>query len=403
MNTQNEIQPGKSILPVLVVIDDEEPILFSLQCLFRKDGYNLHTFSSGRDALEFLKENDADVIITDMRMPEMNGTQFLESSTVRSSNAIKIIISGYEEKTIILNAMSHGLARHYIMKPWDDEQLRAIVTESMLLQHKLKQKKLEDILLSFKSIPSPPNLHNKLKTMLQDEQLSNKDIAAEIEKSPALVAKLLRMSNSIFYGTRKPITNIFDSLTFIGTEFVLNIIFYLESFDSICSNIYPKAIPIVEEFTNFSIMRAQISKEICLNWHEEINPQEAYIAGLMLDIGMVFRICSNNEKSDLFLAEYLVGNKSLFLLDKETFKITHDEVGEALLNYWNFSPTIVTAVANHHRFAGKNSLSTIVQISDMLVLGKNSYPHDPFVDKLAPEWELKLSDFLKTIKNFELI
>ncbi|MGA7720918.1 MAG: HDOD domain-containing protein [Ignavibacteriaceae bacterium] len=403
MEKQYGIQPGKSNMPVLIAIDDEEPILFSLQCLLRKDGYKMYFFSTCCEALEFLKENDADVILTDMRMPEMNGIQFLENPSVIELNAIKILLSGNEDKSIVFNAMSKGLAGYYILKPWDDEQLRTIVSESMKLQHELKQKKLQDILLSFKSLPSPPDLHSKLKTMLQKEKLSHKDIATEIEKSPALVAKLLRMSNSIFYGGRKPITNIFDALTFIGTEFVLNILFYLESFDSICSSVYPKAVHIVEEFTTSSIIRAQIAREISLNWHEKVDPQEAYIAGLMLEIGMLLRFCSNNEKLDLFFSEYSKGNKSLFELDAELFIITHDEVGEALLNYWNFSPGIVSAVANHHRFSGNNSLTTIVQIADTLVSGKDSYPHDPVVDKMAPEWELNLNDFLKTIKNLELI
>ena len=285
------------------------------------------------------------------------------------------------------------------MKPWDDSELRLIVADSMKLQKTLRQKQLQDILLSFNNLPSPPRLHNKLKEILQKDQKSQKDIASEIEKSPALVARLLRISNSVFYGARRSISSVFDALTFIGTESVLNIVLGLELFDSLSANAPEEIVRKAEEIRITSVIRAQIAREIALRWDNNVDPQEAYVAGLMLDIGLVLRFCTSPEKFGNFGSAYMNNRKPMFVIDKEIYSVTHDEMGEALLTYWNFSPHIIATVANHHCYTGEDPLTTIVQIADSLTQGNDSLPHDPSIDDYVNEWKVKLSEILNTFIN----
>jgi HD-like signal output (HDOD) protein len=393
----DNLAPGKTRNSVLVVIDDEEQILLSLRSLFRRDGYKMYFFPSGKKALEFLEKNNADVILCDMRMPEMSGAALLEQSTKLCPDAINIIVSGYEEKTIIFDAISKGLARQYIMKPWEDEQLRKVVKEAMDFQHNARKKHLMGILHSFNNLPSPPTLHNKLKAILKNEQPSQKEIAIEIEKSTALIAKLLRLANSIFYGARKSISNVYDAITFIGTEEVLNIVLSLESFDNLITNASEETVSIIEDIQIKSIKRAQLSREIALKWEEKIEPHKAYVAGLMLDIGLVLRYCYNDKKIENYSNNISGGNKPIYNLDKEIFKVTHDEVGEAILTYWNFPPDIISAVANHHCYTNKDTLTTIVQIADAIIQEKDSLPHDPEIDGVVEFWKENIKEFLEKI------
>ena len=362
----------------------------------------MHFFSSPVLAIEFLRQNETDVLITDMKMPEMGGTELLEFSAEICPNAIRLIISGYEQKAVILSAISRGLARNYIMKPWDDEQLKLLVRESMELQQTLRHKHLQNILLSFKNLPSPPQIHKKLKTILQKTPPPVKELTSEIEKSPALVAKLLRMSNSVCYSSYKNIKNVSDAISFVGTEEVLNIVLSLESFDNVCAKALTEVIHKTDDLREKSILRAQIAREISLRWNVKVDSEEAYVAGLMLDIGLMFRFCSSRDKFNKFFSIYNEGTRSMFLIDKEIYSISHDEVGEAVLSYWNFSPEVITAVGNHHRYTCKNNLTTIVQIADLIVQGKDSLPHDPSIDDLAVEWKTKLSSFLEKIYNSQI-
>jgi len=400
MDTQNNLSPEKSRQLLLVVVDDEEQILMSIRSLLRREGFNMHFFSSGAEALEFLNKNNANIILTDMRMPGISGVELLEKSMLLCPEAIRIIISGYEEKSIILDALSKGYARQYIMKPWDDTLLKRIIIDSMELQNKARKNKLMQILSSFNKVPSPPVLYNKLIDMLNNDQQSQKDIANEIEKSTALVAKLLRISNSIFYGTRNPITTVYDAITFIGTEAVLNIVLSLESFHNFIKEAPPNLIHIIEDIQIKSIKRAQISREIAAQWYVKLKHNEAYVAGLMLDIGLVARICSNDKRVQDFIS-YPNKSKPIFSIDKEIFNVTHDEVGEALLTYWNFSQNTIAAVANHHCYSNGDNLTMIVQIADAIIQGKDSFPHDSIIESEVEKWKVCLHNTMELLNISE--
>ena len=397
--TNEIIQPEKAQLSCLVIIDDEEDILRALRSLFRREKYRMYFFSSGIHALEFLEHNNADVIISDMRMPEISGIELLERSAAVNPTAICIILSGYEEKQVVLNAVQRGLAQHYIIKPWDDEQLRNSVKEAMELQEQLRKKQLQGVMHTFRNLPSPPKLHAKLVKILESDTQLQKEIATEIEKSPALVAKLLRISNSVFYGARKQISSVYEALTFIGTESVLGIVLGLESFDTLNNEADPQVLRLIEEIREMSIIRAHVAREISIQWSEKKEQHEVYVAALLLDIGLVLRFCSSPEKFNEFYTAYKKNEQHVYSIDKQLYSITHDDVGAALLSYWNFPPRIVAAVANHHRYTGDDALTTIVQLADALVQKKDSFPHDPRIDGYLLEWEPKLNSAINKIQE----
>ena len=398
MNHEN-IQPSKAYLYSIVVIDDEEDILKSLKSLFRQDKYKMYFFTSGVHALEFLKYNSVDVIISDMRMPEISGAEILKKSVDINPHAIRIILSGFEEKQVVLNAIQRGVAQHYIMKPWDDMQLREIVKESMKLQKDVRKKHLQEILYSFNNLPSPPKLHSKLVNILEADVQSQKQIAKEIEKSPALVAKLLRISNSVFYGARIQISSVYEAITFIGTEFVLNIVLGLESFESIKGcNIQP-VMQMVENIREISILRAHLAREIAVRWSLKNEQHEIYVAALLLDIGLILRLCSYNENDKNYYETFAKRRRPIYLVDKELHSTTHDEVGAALLTYWNFPSRIISAVSNHHSYTGDDTFNTIIQLADALTERKDSYPHDPGIDEYLREWEPKMNPTIEELQE----
>jgi len=396
MTIHSDIQPHKKNIPSLVIIDDEEAILRSLRSLLRRDGYNMNFFTSGYEALKFLEQNEVDVILSDMRMPEMNGTELLAKSIKVNPNAIRIIVSGYEEKSVILDALSDGLAKHYIMKPWEDEQLRVLINDSMKLQQKMREQKLQKLLNSIRNLPSPPRWHVHLMKILKEEKHAQKEIASEIEKSPELVAKLLRVSNSVFYGLRRSVTTVYEALTFIGTESVLNIVLAIESFDSLSVECTPEMENILSSIRNVSVKRAHVARELAANWGDKVDEHEAYVAGLLLDIGLILRFYSSKEDSNEFLKKYKLTEKiePHYNIDKSINEVTHDRVGAALLTYWNFPKSIISAVDNHHSFTCNDPLVTITQIANSLVQHKDSYPFDNRIESLADEWRSKLQPLL---------
>ncbi len=114
----------------LLLVDDEENILSSLARLFRRDGYCILRANSGANGLEILANNTVNVIISDQRMPEMTGTQFLSRVKDLYPDTIRMVLSGYTELESITDAINQGAIYKFLTKPWDDDLLRANVQEA---------------------------------------------------------------------------------------------------------------------------------------------------------------------------------------------------------------------------------------------------------------------------------
>ncbi len=393
------VQKEKMNLSSLVVVDDEEEILKALKSLFRREKYNIQFFSSGAEALQFLEHNCVDVIICDMRMPEISGIELLERSAIVNPDAIRIMLSGYEEKNVVLDAIQSGFAQNYIIKPWDDQQLRSIVKEALELKERLKKKHLLSLLYPFQNLPSPPKLHSRLIKILRSETKSQKEIVHEIEKNPALVAKLLRLSNSVFYSTRKQISDISEAISFIGTEFVLSIVLGHETFNILKKDVDPLIVKQIEAIREISILRAHVARELSIQWLQINDQHEIYVAALLLDIGLILRFYSAPERFYEFYNAYKNKNEPMYFIDKEIFSTTHDIVGAALLTYWNFPNGIIDAVENHHSRKVDNTLITIIQLADAMVQKNDSHPHDPCIEKYLKQWGPTLIGTIEKLKE----
>lgn len=118
----------------ILCVDDEPSILSSLKRLLHGQHYEIFTVSSGLDGLEVLENNPIDLVISDMRMPGMNGAQFLEQVFSRWPETIRILLTGYSDAVDMVGAINRGNIWRYIAKPWNDEEL--LITVQQALDHR---------------------------------------------------------------------------------------------------------------------------------------------------------------------------------------------------------------------------------------------------------------------------
>jgi len=116
----------------LLLVDDEENILQTMRRLYRRNGYRILTASSGKEGLEILKENQVGVIVSDQRMPEMSGVEFLSEVKVLYPETIRIVLSGYTELESVTDAVNRGAIYKFLTKPWNDEVLRDHIEEAFV-------------------------------------------------------------------------------------------------------------------------------------------------------------------------------------------------------------------------------------------------------------------------------
>ncbi|WP_313919813.1 EAL domain-containing protein [Tahibacter sp.] len=114
----------------LLLLDDEENVLRALVRLLRRDGYNIETATNARQAFEILAAQPVQVIISDQRMPDISGTEFLSRVKDLYPDTVRLILSGYSDFASLTEAVNRGAVYRYVAKPWDDEELRRMVREA---------------------------------------------------------------------------------------------------------------------------------------------------------------------------------------------------------------------------------------------------------------------------------
>jgi response regulator RpfG family c-di-GMP phosphodiesterase len=140
---------------VILLVDDEPSILHALQRVFRKEKFSLLLATSGEQALRLISESERPVslIISDQRMPVMNGAEFFEKAKALAPDAVRFLLTGYSDVKDVISAVNKGEIHRYLMKPWDDEALLVEVrqaleayelqVENRLLADMVRQKNVE--------------------------------------------------------------------------------------------------------------------------------------------------------------------------------------------------------------------------------------------------------------------
>ncbi len=133
----------------ILFVDDEQSILSTLKRLFRREPYHILTADSGQQGLDILADNPVNIVISDMRMPHMNGAEFLQQVKGHYPTTKRIIMSGYADIEAVVDAVNKGGICLFISKPWDNDELKTIIANlvaDMQNQESLQVQKLKAVI-----------------------------------------------------------------------------------------------------------------------------------------------------------------------------------------------------------------------------------------------------------------
>jgi len=133
-------EPQQPTIATLLLVDDEENILKSLRRVLRGEPYSLLTADGGEQALRVLQEQRVDLVISDARMPGMDGASLLAEVQKRWPACMRILLTGYSDITMTTKAINQGQIYRYISKPWNDDELRVIIRQALALQHSERER-----------------------------------------------------------------------------------------------------------------------------------------------------------------------------------------------------------------------------------------------------------------------
>lgn len=124
----------------ILYVDDEVNNLISFKATFRLK-FKIFTAESGKEAIKILDENDIHIIITDQRMPEMTGVEFLVSILEKHPDPMRILLTGYADLNAVIDAVNKGKIYHYLSKPWNEEELEKTILQAFEIYKQHKEEK----------------------------------------------------------------------------------------------------------------------------------------------------------------------------------------------------------------------------------------------------------------------
>ena len=215
----------------VLFVDDEPEVINALRRDFRRSPYQTFFALSGKEGLEILDRERVDLVVADMKMPQMDGSEFLRRVKASHPEVICVILSGYTESHEVYDALAKGLAKAYFTKPWEREVLHEYLDNIFRLKEQLEDKKLLEIVNSVPNLPTLPERHQRILDLIAgDEDLGK--IAGLIEEDPSLTAAVLRLANSAFYAQRKPVTSVKRAVVVLGMNVLKDVVLSLGILDS---------------------------------------------------------------------------------------------------------------------------------------------------------------------------
>jgi putative nucleotidyltransferase with HDIG domain len=332
----------------ILFVDDEPMVLQGLQRLLRafRNEWDMAFVASGLEALARLAEHPFDIIVSDMRMPGMNGAELLKEVMRRYPAMVRIVLSGHADRELVSQCV--GVAHQYISKPCEPEQLKAMIRNACILSGRLVDEDVRRVIGGIDRLPIVPELYLQLKTALKDEDVDARALGAIIKRDIGMTAKILKLVNSSFFGLRRVISDAEEAVTYLGIDTIKTLV--------LSDSIFEQSKPFETRFFNISDL-----------WHHSMTVaagakaiaqaeglaqsarEEAFVGGILHDVGVLI-LASNfpdtyNKAAELVITEKL----TIPTAEQELFGVTHAEVGAYLLGLWGLPAPILNIVALHHR------------------------------------------------------
>ena len=340
----------------VLFVDDDPNVLAALKRMLRslREEWDVGFADSGDAALQYMAERNVDVIVTDMRMPGMNGAQLLEQVVDLHPGTVRIALSGQSNQELLMRVA--GLAHQYLSKPCDTDTLKATIRRSLALRDHYDNETINRLVSRMNSLPSLPNNYQEVMAEIRAPEPSLKKVAEIISRDAAMTAKVLQLVNSAFFGIPRRITNPLQAVTLLGLQTVNGLILAAGVFSQMDK--LQMASFSADDLVDHSLQVANLAKQI-VGCHkaDEILSNDAFVAGVLHDVGKLV-LAVNFPKQ---YAEALKVSKecgyALSNLEREAFGADHADVGGYLLGLWGLPSALIEAVAFHHEPARAQSVA----------------------------------------------
>jgi len=301
----------------VLFVDDERRVLVGIERMLfglNRD-WEVLLAGSGEEALAELERGPVDVVVSDMRMPGMDGAELLKRVRERSPSTLRMLLSGHTETDAAMRALD--VAQQFLSKPCEAQALVETIEGAVTLRDLLSDPAISETVGRMARLPAAPRVFAKLNQALQDPNCDVTQIGAILAEDPAMTAKVLQMANSAFFPSAgRTVTDLKTAVMRIGSVMIRNLVLAAEVFSQDASR------SDVASLQRQALMASMLASKIASG---RADADQIGIAALLANVG---RLLPTPE-------------------GEAAARVGHAELGAYLLAMWGLPMLIVEAVAHH--------------------------------------------------------
>jgi HD-like signal output (HDOD) protein len=326
-------------------VDDEPRLLEGLRRLLRpqRHQWEMAFVPNGEAALAMMEASPFDVIISDMRMPGMDGAALLSRVREKFPQVVRIVLSGQTELATAFRVIP--VAHQFLAKPCDAEMLRVVVERACHLKALLNDDSIRRIVGALSDLPSLSRTYEALTAALEDPDSSLQTVARIVEQDVGISAKILQLVNSAFFGISRSITNVQNAVSYLGINTLRSLVLSVEIFQVFKPK---RTLPgfCLEDLQRHARVTAHIAARLPVPKHLS---DVTLVAGTLHDVGKLILAWKLPDEFERVLDTAAKENLPLYQVEEHEYGFSHAEIGAYLLGLWGLPYAVVEAVALHHR------------------------------------------------------
>ncbi|MBU0514674.1 MAG: HDOD domain-containing protein [Proteobacteria bacterium] len=332
----------------ILFVDDETNILDALKRMLHsmRREWDMTFVDSGPAALEHLARETVDIIVSDNRMPGMDGSQLLEEVRRRYPKMIRIVLSGHAEQESVMKSVK--AAHQYLAKPCEAETLKAVIRRASSLGRLLTNESLVGLISRIDALPALPAGYQKLRRELDSEDASLERVGRLIAEDVGMSATILKLVNSAFFGVAREIASPSQAVVLLGLDIVRGLVLshhIFSTFDTKKLRGFG-----MEDLQRHCRITGGLARLIARDAGAVKSVvDEAYVAGLIHDVGKLVLSSVAPERYNQVLEGVRRGDRLVVEVEREVLGLTHSEAGGYLLGLWGLPEGVVEALIHHHR------------------------------------------------------
>jgi len=363
----------------VMFVDDESRVLSGIEraLMLQDNEWECRFATSGQEALAMLEEEPADVVVSDMRMPLMDGAELLTQVRDRWPSTIRIILSGYSEPSTTLRMVD--VAHRFVSKPCDSTTLLTMVGSALALRSMFKNPAVVEAVGRTSRLPAAPKVFIEVCRLLGNPGSDTRHITELLGSDPALSAKIMQLANSAYFTRGRHIHDIGNAITHLGLDQVKLLVLASQVFAD------AKTDPYVGRLQRSALLASTLATDI--SSHQGVEPTAALLANIA-------QLIPELRESDSETATTRCNTPM------------HAAVGAYLLALWGLPMDIVEAVAHHvqpSRSADK-IFGVIGVVHVAVTLANNGVLDLDYLEKTGvlsqlPQWQMMLARMQVTLND----